>query len=151
MKNVIALTNDNKIFSDLFYYSTLYGYHFKITVSIEEALAYFAQHRTSLFVVDCNDTGQEYLKFARRLSPAASIIAVSSQADEEIAVQAFKNGADGFLRLPCSSREFYYRLQNFIRLLNLNTGKDKVQSITLGNIKIYPQNNQVMLEMNLSR
>lgn len=145
MKNVIALTNDNKIFSDLFYYSTLYGYRFKITGSTEEALAYFALHRTFLFVVDCHDTGQEFLKFTRRLSPAAAIIAVSSQDDEEIAVQAFKNGADVFWRLPCSSREFYYRLQNFIRLLNLNTGKDKVQSITLGKLKIYPQNNQVML------
>ena len=68
MNNVIALTNDSKTFSDLFYYSTLYGYRFKITGSTEEALAYFVQQRTSLFVVDCSDTEQRFLKFARASS-----------------------------------------------------------------------------------
>ena len=65
--------------------------------------------------------------------------------DEEPAIQAFKNGADSVLRLPCGSREFYYRLRNFLRLLNLNTGQESVQFITLGPLKIYPQNNQVIL------
>ena len=29
MQSIIALTNDNKTFTDLFYYCTLYGYRFK--------------------------------------------------------------------------------------------------------------------------
>lgn len=76
MNNVIALTNDSKIFSDLFYYSTLYGYRFKITGSTEEALAYFVQQRTSLFVVDCSDTEQRFLKFARQLAPGLAVMAI---------------------------------------------------------------------------
>ena len=146
MNNVIALTNDSKIFSDLFYYSTLYGYRFKITGSTEEALAYFVQQRTSLFVVDCSDTEQRFLKFARQLAPGLAVMAIcGGGVDEEPAIQAFKNGADSVLRLPCGSREFYYRLRNFLRLLNLNTGQESVQFITLGPLKIYPQNNQVIL------
>ena len=146
MNNVIALTNDSKIFSDLFYYSTLYGYRFKITGSTEEALAYFVQQRTSLFVVDCSDTEQRFLKFARQLAPGLAVMAIcGGGGDEEPAIQAFKNGADSVLRLPCGSREFYYRLRNFLRLLNLNTGQESVQFITLGPLKIYPQNNQVIL------
>lgn len=50
------------------------------------------------------------------------------------------------MRLPCGSREFYYRLVNFIRMLNLDTGMEKIQIITLGKLKIYPQNNQAMLD-----
>ena len=146
MNNVIALTNDSKIFSDLFYYSTLYGYRFKITGSTEEALAYFVQQRTSLFVVDCSDTEQRFLKFARQLAPGLAVMAIcGGGVDEEPAIQAFKNGADSVLRLPCGSREFYYRLRHFLRLLNLNTGQESVQFITLGPLKIYPQNNQVIL------
>ena len=166
MNNVIALTNDSKTFSDLFYYSTLYGYRFKITGSTEEALAYFVQQRTSLFVVDCSeealayfvqqrtslfvvdcsDTEQRFLKFARQLAPSLAVMAIcGGGVDEEPAIQAFKNGADSVLRLPCGSREFYYRLRNFLRLLNLNTGQESVQFITLGPLKIYPQNNQVIL------
>ena len=134
------------LISDLFYYSTLYGYRFKITGSTEEALAYFVQQRTSLFVVDCSDTEQRFLKFARHLSPSLSVMAIcDGGVDEEVAVLAFKNGADSVLRLPCGSREFYYRLRNFLRLLNLNTGQESVQFITLGPLKIYPQNNQVIL------
>ena len=146
MQSIIALTNDNKTFTDLFYYCTLYGYRFKITGSTEEALAYFAQHRTSLFVVDCSDTEQRFLKFARQLAPGLAVMAIcGGGVDEEPAIQAFKNGADSVLRLPCGSREFYYRLRNFLRLLNLNTGQESVQFITLGPLKIYPQNNQVIL------
>ena len=146
MNNVIALTNDSKTFSDLFYYCTLYGYRFKITGSTEEALAYFVQQRTSLFVVDCSDTEQRFLKFARQLAPGLAVMAIcGGGVDEEPAIQAFKNGADSVLRLPCGSREFYYRLRNFLRLLNLNTGQESVQFITLGPLKIYPQNNQVIL------
>ena len=62
---------NSKTFGDLFYYSTLYGYRFKITGSTEEALAYFVQQRTSLFVVDCSDTEQRFLKFARQLLRAS--------------------------------------------------------------------------------
>lgn len=146
MNNVIALTNDSKTFGDLFYYSTLYGYRFKITGSTEEALAYFVQQRTSLFVVDCSDTEQRFLKFARQLAPGLAVMAICGEGvDEEPAIQAFKNGADSVLRLPCGSCEFYYRLRNFLRLLNLNTGQESVQFITLGPLKIYPQNNQVIL------
>ena len=76
MNNVIALTNDSKTFGDLFYYSTLYGYRFKITGSTEEALAYFVQQRTSLFVVDCSDTEQRFLKFARQLAPGLAVMAI---------------------------------------------------------------------------
>ena len=76
MNNVIALTNDNRTFTDLFYYSTLYGYRFKITGSTEEALAYFVQQRTSLFVVDCSDTEQRFLKFARQLAPGLAVMAI---------------------------------------------------------------------------
>ena len=146
MQSIIALTNDNKTFTDLFYYCTLYGYRFKITGSTEEALAYFAQHRSSVFIVECSDMEQNFLKFARHLSPSLSVMAIcDGEMDEEIAVLAFKNGADSVLRLPCGNREFYYRLRNFLRLLNLNTGQESVQFITLGPLKIYPQNNQVIL------
>lgn len=147
MQSIIALTNDNKIFTDLFYYCTLYGYRFKITGSTEEALAYFAQHRSSVFIVECSDMEQNFLKFARHLSPSLSVMAIcDGGVDEEVAVLAFKNGADSVLRLPCGNREFYYRLRNFLRLLNLNTGQESVQFITLGPLKIYPQNNQAMLD-----
>lgn len=142
MQSIIALTNDNKTFTDLFYYCTLYGYRFKITGSTEEALAYFAQHRSSVFIVECSDMEQNFLKFARHLSPSLSVMAIcDGGVDEEVAVLAFKNGADSVLRLPCGNREFYYRLRNFLRLLNLNTGQESVQFITLGPLKIYPQNN----------
>lgn len=145
MQSIIALTNDNKTFTDLFYYCTLYGYRFKITGSTEEALAYFAQHRSSVFIVECSDMEQNFLKFARHLSPSLSVMAICDVGvDEEVAVLAFKNGADSVLRLPCGNREFYYRLRNFLRLLNLNTGQESVQFITLWPLKIYPQNNQVM-------
>lgn len=146
MQSIIALTNDNKTFTDLFYYCTMYGYRFKITGSTEEALAYFAQHRSSVFIVECSDMEQNFLKFARHLSPSLSVMAIcDGGVDEEVAVLAFKNGADSVLRLPCGNREFYYRLRNFLRLLNLNTGQESVQFITLGPLKIYPQNNQVIL------
>lgn len=76
MQSIIALTNDNKTFTDLFYYCTLYGYRFKITGSTEEALAYFAQHRSSVFIVECSDMEQNFLKFARHLSPSLSVMAI---------------------------------------------------------------------------
>ena len=146
MQTVIALTDNNKIFSELFYYSTLYGYRFAITGSAEEALALFAQYRPAMLVADCSDKEQHFLKFARQLSPGLAVIAIcDGGADEDVVVEAYKNGADSVLRLQCGSREFYYRLTNLIRLLNLGTGQDKVQVITLGGLKIYPQNNQVML------
>lgn len=107
MQSIIALTNDNKTFTNLFYYCTLYGYRFKITGSTEEALAYFAQHRSSVFIVECSDMEQNFLKFARHLSLSLSVMAIcNGGVDEEVAVLAFKNGADSVCVCPAATANF---------------------------------------------
>ena len=146
MQTIIAIADNKEIFDNLFTYSILCGLRFKITCSSEEALNFFMENRTPLFIVECSDTNIGSLKFIKRLAPACAVFAVSKSADEEVAISALKNGAAQFLRLPCGSREFYYRLVNFIRMLNLDTGMEKIQIITLGKLKIYPQNNQAMLD-----
>ena len=146
MQTIIAIADNKEIFDNLFTYSILCGLRFKITCSSEEALNFFMENRTPLFIVECSDTNIGPLKFIKRLAPACAVFAVSKSADEEVAISALKNGAAQFLRLPCGSREFYYRLVNFIRMLNLDTGMEKIQIITLGKLKIYPQNNQAMLD-----
>ena len=140
MQTIIAIADNKEIFDNLFTYSILCGLRFKITCSSEEALNFFMENRTPLFIVECSDTNIGPLKFIKRLAPACAVFAVSKSADEEVAISALKNGAAQFLRLPCGSREFYYRLVNFIRMLNLDTGMEKIQIITLGKLKIYPQN-----------
>lgn len=113
MQTIIAIADNKEIFDNLFTYSILCGLRFKITCSSEEALNFFMENRTPLFIVECSDTNIGPLKFIKRLAPACAVFAVSKSADEEVAISALKNGAAQFLRLPCGSREFYYRLVNF--------------------------------------
>lgn len=146
MQNIIALVRNKKIFAQLCGYSALYGFNFKITASTADVMAYYMEEKPQVFIAECRADDLAYLKFLRRLAPSVGILAISQDAGEESAVAAFKNGAGYFLHLPCGSREFHYQLVNFIKLLNLNIGREQLHIIRLGRLKIYLQNNQVMLD-----
>lgn len=90
MQTIIAIADNKEIFDNLFTYSILCGLRFKITCSSEEALNFFMENRTPLFIVECSDTNIGPLKFIKRLAPACAVFAVSKSADEEVAISALK-------------------------------------------------------------
>lgn len=146
MQNIIALVKDKKIFEQLCSYSALYGFNFKITTSTADAMALFMEEKPPVLIAECSAGNLGYLKFLRRLAPSSGILAISADQSEQSAVAALTNGAGCFLRMPCGMLEFYYQLVNFIKLLNLNISRENLHIMRLGRLKIYLQNNQVMLD-----
>lgn len=61
-------------------------------------------------------------------------------------IKAFQHGAIDFVRLPCDSEEFYYRLKANILLLHRLQQQESSSVINLGNIKIFLHHRQVMLD-----
>lgn len=48
--------------------------------------------------------------FLKKLSPDTPIIGLCTEKNEDIAVNAYKNGAINVIHLPFGKREFYYYL-----------------------------------------
>lgn len=106
MQTIIAIADNKEIFDNLFTYSILCGLRFKITCSSEEALNFFMENRTPLFIVECSDTNIGPLKFIKRLAPACAVFAVSKSADEEVAISALKTVRPSFCAFPAAAANF---------------------------------------------
>lgn len=152
MINVLIVTTataKRKDYDELLSYSRLFSLCFSIACSKAEVLKHFISDKPLLFLAECADEEQEEVKFLRKLSPGTPLIGLGSRAsgeDEDVAIKAFQNGAVDFIRLPCSSREFYYRLSALIRLLHLARLQENASVMKIGELKIFLNNQQVMLK-----
>ena len=144
MFTVLVFSKKPNLLQNLFVYSELFGLKFCITNSQESLLTDFVRYKPKLFIYECTNLQQNSLKFMHKLQTDIPIFAISNSLKEGVAIQAFKNGAQYFLRLPCGSMEFYYHLTNFIKLTNLSAQYYAQQILSIGNLKIYLQNHQVI-------
>lgn len=150
MTNIIIFSPATEHLEQLLAYSRTFSLHFYIARDKAEVLKYFTAVKPLLFLVSCFDEEQAQLKFLRQLSPDTPIIALGDvlppHKDAAIVIKAFQHGAIDFIRLPCDSEEFYYRLRANICLLNRLQQQNNASAIHLGNIKIFLQHRQVMLD-----
>lgn len=143
MNTIIIFSNSNILFEKLTKSDILSDFDFIFISSKRDLLNFLIADEPLIFLVECQDTVQEYLKTVKRLS-SKPIIAYSKSHNEKIAVQAFLNGASYFFHTPIGSKEFYYRLMAFLNLLNKNNTNNNPNTINIGHLKIYLQNRQVM-------
>ena len=150
MTNIIVFSPAAGGLEQLLAYSRTCSLHFYIARDKAEVLKHFTAVKPLLFLVSC--CGEEYaqLKFLRQLSPDTPVVALGDvlppRKDKDLVIKAFQHGAVDFIRLPCDSEEFYYRLAANIRLLNKLQQQANASAIHLGNIKIFLQHRQVMLD-----
>lgn len=143
MNTIIIFSNNNIFFEKLIKSDILSDFNFIFISSKRDLLNFLITDEPLMFLVECQDTVQEYLKTVKRLS-SKPVIAYSKSHNEKIAVQAFLNGAEYFLHIPIGPNEFYYRLTAFLNLLNKNNSYNEPNIINVGHLKIYLQNHQVM-------
>ncbi len=143
MNTIIILSNNNILFKKLTKSDILSDYKFILISSKRDLLNFLLTNEPLIFLVECQDAIQEYLKTVKRLS-SKPVIAYSKSHNEKIAVQAFLNGADYFLHIPIGPKEFYYRLMAFLNIINKNNIYNEQNIINVGHLKIYLQNQQVM-------
>ncbi len=132
----------------VFEYSKIFSLSFRVVSSDKDILKYFMRDEPSLFIVDFSGSIQKTLPFLRtlkKLSPVTPIIAIGNEPEEKTVLAALKNGAVSFIDLPCSGKEFYYRLNAVMNLLHTYQSRDDRYIMLLGDLKIYLKNNQVML------
>lgn len=143
MNKIIILSNNNILFEKLTKSDVLSDFKFILISSKRDLLNFLIANEPLIILVECHDTIQECLKIAKKLS-SKPVIAYSKSRNEKIAVQAFLNGADSFFHVPIGSKEFYYRMINFLKLITKNNQYNDQNVINVGQLKIYLQNRQVM-------
>lgn len=143
MNTIIIFSNNNVFFEKLTKSDILSDFTFIFISSKRDLLNFLITNEPLIFLVECQDTIQEYLKTVKRLS-SKPVIAYSKSHNEKIAVQAFLNGAEYFFHIPIGPKEFYYRLIAFLNLINKHNSYNEPNIINVGHLKIYLQNHQVM-------
>lgn len=80
-----------------------------------DAVQKFYLLNPAALVIECPTSDAEEIKTFYTLTKTTPLLAVSARPDEDTAIAAYQNGATTFIRLPCGSREFYYRLFSILK------------------------------------
>ncbi len=143
MNKIVIFSNDNTFFEKLSKSNIFTDFNLIFISSKRDMLNFLIHNEPLIFLVECSDTIQEYLKTVKKLS-IKPVIAYSKSHNEKIAVQAFLNGAENFFHIPIGPKELYYRLITFLNIINNNDKNSEPNIINIGHLKIYLQNHQVM-------
>ena len=131
-------------YNQIFSYSKRCGINFFIAVTNEEIRTNFADCKPALFIVECYDICQTEIIFLKKLSPDTPIIGLCTEKNEDIAVNAYKNGAINVIHLPFGKREFYYYLLAVLNWLEDKKTNADTQTMGIGDLKISLRNCKVM-------
>ncbi|WP_455653389.1 response regulator transcription factor [Phascolarctobacterium sp.] len=134
-----------KTFSELFIYSTFFEAKFIFVMDYADAVQKFYLLNPAALVIECPTSDAEEIKTFYTLTKTTPLLAVSARPDEDTAIAAYQNGATTFIRLPCGSREFYYRLFSILKKCYQIPFNELHATIDIGNIKIYTKSNRVLL------
>lgn len=146
MINILVVTNTPSIVKFLTHFShnSIFSLKFYIANNNEEILIHFTRHKIQLFLVECNAKNLIQVRFMQKLAPNLPVVAIG-QNNEQVIIHAFKyGGIIDFIAIPCNLEEFYYRLINDIKLIYHQEHLEYLQSISVGNLKIYLKPHQII-------
>lgn len=146
LKTLVFCNQKNKaLFHGLLAYSRLFDIESVFIESCNEARQQLQFLQPAALIVEVTTSDAAEIRQFEPLSKAVPLFAVSAMTCETVAVAAYQNGAVTFIRLPCGSKEFYYRLLSVLKNCYRPPLNELHNTIDVGNIKIYTKSNRVML------
>lgn len=147
LKTLVFCNQKNKaLFHGLLAYSRLFDIESVFIESCNEARQQLQLLQPAALIVEVTTSDAAEIRQFEPLSKAVPLFAVSAMTCETVAVAAYQNGAVTFIRLPCGSKEFYYRLLSVLKNCYRPPLNELHNTIDVGNIKIYTKSNRVMLD-----
>ena len=118
LKTLVFCNQKNKaLFHGLLAYSRLFDIESVFIESGNEARQQLQLLQPAALIVEVTTSDAAEIRQFEPLSKAVPLFAVSAMTCETVAVAAYQNGAVTFIRLPCGSKEFYYRLLSVLKKL----------------------------------
>lgn len=160
--NVLLIEHDQTVAQLLRYNLMKQGYKVKIVSRNDEAIreALGNKYDFILFDLKCpNLRGLRLLKTLRMKGMLTPIMILSSTCLENVVVQAFRAGADDFLKKPFNINELFARMKTILKRFKKNVLCQWItdfndKEFIIGKINVYPEKLEVRIageELNLSK
>lgn len=146
-RNILIVEDEQSIATLIKYNLEQAGYETMVANDGEQGLKFVEEHRFDFIVLDLmlpEIDGFQVCKTLRENGNDIPILMLTAKSDEENKVFGLQTGADDYLTKPFSPKELIARIEAILRRTNRNTKYDRKQ-ITIGELKIQPQNFQVYL------
>ena len=146
---VLLIDDNEKLNNIIKQFLELKGYNVISTTDGENALKYINNEKFNLYIIDIhlpNTNGLDIVKHIRSKDLNIPIIMITSSLEVENFINAFKNGANEFIKKPFHLEELEIRINNLFdkEITNIIKINEKL-SFDILNQELYLNNNLVKL------
>lgn len=146
-EKILIVDDEESIVTLLQYHIEKAGFKTDVAYSGTEALAKAIKHDYALIVLDLmlpGLEGTEVTKALRREKIDSPILMLTAKDDEFDKILGLELGADDYLTKPFSPKEVVARIKAILR--RTNKPKEEAVYLSIGNLTIYPEQYEAMLE-----
>lgn len=146
-RNVLIVEDEQSIATLIKYNIEQAGYDTDLANDGKHALQLINERQYDFIVLDLmlpEISGLEVCETIRNQGNDVPILMLTAKSDEEDKVIGLQSGADDYLTKPFSPKELIARIEAILRRTDRNQ-EGKIQSITIGQILLYPRNFQAFL------